>query len=48
MQKSVANNITDYLKVNKTAAVTFLDKHKNSDNKNTKWIIKHATRKISY
>ena len=46
VQKSVANNLTDYLKVNKTAAVDFMNNFINSDNKNTQWIIKHATRKI--
>jgi 3-methyladenine DNA glycosylase AlkC len=46
VQKSVANNLTDYLKVNQTAAVGFLKDFIKSDNKNTQWIIKHATRKI--
>jgi 3-methyladenine DNA glycosylase AlkC len=46
VQKSVGNNLTDYLKVNKPAAVKFLKRFVNSDNKNTQWIIKHATRKI--
>jgi 3-methyladenine DNA glycosylase AlkC len=46
VQKSVANNLTDYLKVNKTAAVEFIKKHQKSDSKNTQWILKYATRKI--
>ena len=46
VQKSVANNLTDYLKVNKTVAVDFMNNFINSDNKNTQWIINHATRKI--
>jgi 3-methyladenine DNA glycosylase AlkC len=46
VQKSVANNITDYLKVNKIEAEKFIQKYLNSRNKNTRWIIKHATRKI--
>jgi 3-methyladenine DNA glycosylase AlkC len=46
VQKSVANNLTDYLKVNKPAIVDFMKDFINSDNKNTQWIIKHATRKI--
>ena len=46
VQKSVANNLTDYLKVNKPATVEFIKKFSNTDNKNTLWIIKHATRKI--
>jgi 3-methyladenine DNA glycosylase AlkC len=46
VQKSVANNLTDYLKVNKTATVDFMNNFINSGNKNTQWIINHATRKI--
>ncbi len=46
VKKSVANNITDYLKVNRKAAVKFIKKHQESGNKNTEWILKHATRKI--
>ena len=46
VQKSVANNLTDYLKVNKPATVEFIKKFSNSGNKNTQWIIKHATRNI--
>lgn len=46
VQKSVANNITDYLKVNRYGAIEFIKKHQKADNKNTQWIIKHATRKI--
>ena len=46
VQKSVANNITDYLKVNYEAGAEFIDKYLQSNNKNTKWILKHATRKI--
>ena len=47
VKKSVANNLTDYLKVNKPATVEFIKKFSNTDNKNTLWIIKHATRKIN-
>ncbi len=46
VKKSVANNITDYLKVNKEEAIKFIKKYQSSTNENTKWIIKHATRKI--
>ncbi len=46
VKKSVANNITDYLKVNKNEAIKFIKKYQNSKNQNTKWIIKYATRKI--
>jgi 3-methyladenine DNA glycosylase AlkC len=47
VQKSVANNLTDYLKVNKSAAAKFINKFRSSENKNTQWILKHATRKIT-
>jgi 3-methyladenine DNA glycosylase AlkC len=46
VQKSVANNITDYLKVNKEKIIPLIKKWNLSKNKNTRWIIKHATRKI--
>lgn len=46
VQKSVANHITDYLKVNKPAAVAFIHTNIGSANTNTQWILKHATRKI--
>ncbi len=46
VQKSVANNITDYLKVNKEAAIQFINTHRQSNNKNTQWILNYATRKI--
>jgi len=42
VQKSVANNIRDYLKVNQKAAIKFIRKHSSSENKNTQWILKHA------
>ncbi len=46
VKKSVANNITDYLKVNRDATVQFVKNWSESENKHTQWIIKHATRKI--
>ena len=46
VQKSVANNIADYLKVNPKAAQEFIKKYQDSDNKHTQWILKHATRNI--
>jgi 3-methyladenine DNA glycosylase AlkC len=46
VQKSVANNLTDYLKVNPEAASKVLLDWSRSDNPHTKWIVKHATRKI--
>ncbi len=45
VQRSVANNIRDYLKVNQPAAEAFIEKHRQSPNKHTQWILKHATRK---
>jgi len=46
VQKSVANNLADYLKVNPEVALKFIEKYKNSTNKNTQWILNHATRKF--
>ncbi len=46
VQKSVANHLTDYLKVNQEDTVKLLQVWKQSSNKNTLWIVKHATRKI--
>ncbi|MDO5046438.1 DNA alkylation repair protein [Campylobacter sp.] len=46
VQRSVANHISDYLKVNFNAAKELLEKWEKSGNKNTLWIVKHATRKI--
>ena len=46
VQKSVANHLTDYLKVNLESTVPLLKEWDKSKNKNTKWILKHATRKI--
>lgn len=47
VKKSVANHLTDWLKVNKEPTVDLIKKWNKSDNKNTKWIVKRATRKIS-
>lgn len=46
VQKSVANNLADYFKVNKLAATHFVNKFSDSDNKNTQWIIKYAKRNL--
>ena len=46
VQKSVANHLTDYLKVNKKEAIRLIKSWQKSDNKNTQWIVRHATRKI--
>ncbi len=47
VKKSVANHLTDYLKVNRDPTVKLIEKWNASDNLHTKWIIKRATRKIS-
>ena len=44
VQKSVANNIADYLKVNPDVATPLIQQWQESTNKHTQWIIKHATR----
>lgn len=46
VKKSVANHLTDWLKVNKAPTVELIKKWQKSANKNTQWIIKRATRKI--
>ncbi len=46
VKKSVANHLTDWLKVNYEPTVKLIDTWKKSENKHTKWIIKRATRKI--
>lgn len=47
VKKSVANHLTDWLKVNRQPAVELIKKWSVSDNAHTQWIIRHATRKIS-
>ena len=47
VKKSVANHLTDWLKVNKEPTVKLIKKWRTSNNIDTKWIIKRATRKIS-
>lgn len=46
VQKSVANHITDYLKVNYEAAQQLIRELQKSKNEYTRWIISHATRKF--
>ncbi|MFC3199346.1 3-methyladenine DNA glycosylase [Parapedobacter deserti] len=48
VKKSVANHLTDWLKVNKTAAVALISGWSASDNPHTQWIIRRATRKIPF
>lgn len=45
VKKSVANHLTDYLKVNPNATREFLTRLMQTDNEHTLWIIRHATRK---
>jgi 3-methyladenine DNA glycosylase AlkC len=47
VKKSVANHLTDWLKVNKKPTADLLHKWSESNNQDTLWIIKRATRKIS-
>ncbi|MCW9705642.1 DNA alkylation repair protein [Fodinibius salsisoli] len=46
VQKSVANHITDYLKVNRSAAQQLISDWESSENQHTKWILKYAQRKL--
>jgi 3-methyladenine DNA glycosylase AlkC len=46
VKKSVANHITDWLKVNKSPTVELVKEWSKSKNKNTQWIVERATRKI--
>ncbi len=48
VQKSVANHITDYLKVNTDPTLKLLSRWKKTDNVHTLWIVKYATRKFDY
>lgn len=47
VQKSVANHLTDYLKVNPEPTRKLINRWRKSGNKNTLWIIARATRKLS-
>lgn len=44
VKKSVANHLTDWIKVNPKAVMPMIERLKLSDNKHTQWIIKRATR----
>jgi 3-methyladenine DNA glycosylase AlkC len=48
VQKSVANHLTDYLKVNPEPTLVLMSQWNKSDNKYTQWILKHANRKLQY
>lgn len=47
VKKSVANHLTDWLKVNRDVTVSLIEEWKRSDNEHTLWIIKRATRKVN-
>ncbi|HLR25079.1 MAG TPA: DNA alkylation repair protein [Fodinibius sp.] len=46
VKKSVANHITDYLKVNPPAARQLIAEWQSTENKHTQWILKYAQRKL--
>jgi 3-methyladenine DNA glycosylase AlkC len=46
VKKSVANHLTDYIKVNPKATLELIEKWKTIDNEHTQWIINYATRKL--
>lgn len=46
VKKSVANHLTDYIKVNPEAARKLINKWRKSNHVHTQWIVKHATRRI--
>lgn len=46
VKKSVANHLTDWLKVDKDATMPLLRRWATSNNKHTMWIVKRASRKI--
>lgn len=44
VKKSVANHLTDWIKVNPNAVMPLVERWETSENKHTQWIIKRATR----
>ncbi|TCO06785.1 DNA alkylation repair protein [Natronoflexus pectinivorans] len=46
VKKSVANHLTDYIKVNPSPTKSLIRQWAKTDNPHTMWIIKHATRKF--
>lgn len=46
VQKSVANHLTDYLKVNPESTRQLIGQWQQSDSAITQWIVRHATRKM--
>ena len=47
VKKSVANHLTDYIKVNPTEAAKLIRQWNRSKNEHTQWIVKHAMRKFT-
>lgn len=47
VKRSVANHLTDWLKVNRPPTVALIHRWAETDNPHTQWIIKHATRKVT-
>jgi 3-methyladenine DNA glycosylase AlkC len=46
VKKSVANHLTDYIKVNPEPTLLLVERWKKYRNEHTQWMIKHATRKL--
>jgi 3-methyladenine DNA glycosylase AlkC len=46
VKKSIANHLTDYLKVNPQPTFELIENWKSIDNEHTQWIINYATRKL--
>jgi 3-methyladenine DNA glycosylase AlkC len=46
VKKSIANHLTDYIKVNPGPTFDLIQNWKKTDDENTQWIISHATRKL--
>lgn len=47
VQKSVANNLTDYIKVNPERAFEFMKQWENTGNDDTRWMLRYAKRKMT-
>ncbi len=48
VRKSVANHLADYLKVRPEPTLELIDRWRRSDNEDTQWIVRHATRKFDW
>ncbi len=46
VKKSIANNLTDYIKLNPKPTFELLETWKKTGNEHTQWIITNATRKL--